>query len=358
MTPTERAEFLEARSYGIGGSDAASLLQPYLSEVKYGCRRRLWFQKSRIAPDYPQDDSFPMRLGRLLEPFFADLHTEHTGAILTTPKLLKHPVHPELLVNIDRTVKIPSREDLGTGEIKSLGPDMYWKTKRDGIIVDYELQVEHSMLVSGLKWGRFIVGNRAYGGYPLYWDIEANKDIQEAILAEGPAFWKTLGNEALAPDRLEPDDKRCGTCQWRKTCQGNALIHVEKGQDLPYAEDLRPLLLQYDEVNAKFCEKLPDGTRGTADDLRLAEVKEELRAALAARDAVAVSWPGEKDRKVYNRKQDGRVTWKTDDLVRIYERMRKQLRLAPLDPDQFDIDFPPAETFKREGIPFNVLRIY
>lgn len=372
MSPSERDTLLSERSTGLGGSDIASLLQPYLrNEVKYGCRRRLWYLKSQRAPDYPQDDTGPMQLGRILEPYIAQWHSEATGDQLSTPKTIRHPEFPELLVHIDRIVEDSEHDTPGAAEIKALGPDMFWQTKREGIIVDYLLQLQHGMLCSGpptpgiphsgLSWGKFIVGNRAYGGKPLSWSHVKDPDIHEAILAEGPAFWKTLGNDEQAPARLEPDDKRCGTCQWRKTCQGQALMHSTDKDHLPQAEDIRPLLIEYDQVSAKFCEKLSDGSRGTADDLRLEEIKQQIKAVLDRRYAVAVAWPGGKDRKIYFRQQDGRTIWQTEELLRAYERLRQTGREAVAElgvQADFDKDFPPGESFRREGVPFRVLRIY
>ena len=369
MTPAERIAFLEERSTGLGGSDIASLLQPFLtSEVKYGCRRRLWYEKSGVDPDYPQDDTGPMQLGRILEPHIARWHEEATGDKLSHPDVIRHPAFPELLVHIDRIVEDADHSEPGAAEIKALGPDMFWQTKRSGILADYLLQIQHGMLCTtgmewkgkafpfGFEWGKFIVGNRAYGGKPLAWVQNRDADIHEAILAEGPAFWKTLKNEDAAPARLEPDDKRCGSCQWRRTCQGNALMRSTDKDHLPQAEDIRPLLVEYDAVAAKFCEKLPDGTKGTADDLRLAEIKEQIRSILGPRDAVAVAWPGGKDRKIYNRQQDGRTTWKIEELLKAYEAMRLLL-IASAGP-AIDEQYPPADSFERKGVPFKVLRIY
>jgi hypothetical protein len=173
--------------------------------------------------------------------------------------------------------------------------------------------------------------------------------------------------------------------------------------DLPRAHDLLPILVEYDEVAAKFCRELPDGTKGTDDDLRLVEVKEKLKSALGDRPAVAVPFPGaKKDRKIYFRQQDGRTSWNTDDLAQRYEKIRADLRQelvisedrviamevlrdqvadailygekveareharsmasigrAVLDRrDEFDTLFPPAESFRRQGVPFRALRIY
>lgn len=364
MTASERAAFLAERQTGIGGSDIASLLQPYLSEVKYGCRRRLWYEKSGVPADYPQDDSGPMQLGRILEPHIARWHEEATGDTLSTPETIRHPKHPELLVHIDRTVVTHTRREPGVAEIKALGPDMFYQTKRQGILPDYALQVQHGLLCSGLKWGRYIVGNRAYGhsvkNPPLAWDVEGNPDIHKAILDEGPAFWTTLGDEARAPARLDPDDKRCASCNWRTTCQGGALIATFDG-DLEYAEDLRPLLVTYDEVKARFPHRLADGSLGSDDDLAMETIKNRIRETLDARQAVAVAQPSGTERKVYYRQQPGKISWEDKALVVAYERARLKLRAelqSEAEIEQFDTDFPAALTFKRQGLPYRTLRIF
>lgn len=344
MTHTERTAFLNTRKTGIGGSDIASLLQPYLPEVKYGCRRRLWYDKSGIEPDYPQTDSGPMQLGRILEPWIAQWHAEATGDALSEVNTVRHPKHSELLVNIDRIITTGKRPTPGVAEIKALGPDMFFQTKREGIIPDYLLQVQHGTLCSGLDWGRFIVGNRAYGHDtkhpPLAWDVEKDPNIHEAILEEGPAFWKTLGDESKAPARLDIDDKRCQTCQWRRSCQGNALVKDETG-DIPVADDLVEVLERYDAAKevATAAKEV-----ATAAEEGLDAVKEELKSALVDRPAVRAG-----ERKVYYRSQDGRVSWETAELVKKYEELRKLVG---------EDKAPAAEKFKRQGVPFRVLRVY
>lgn len=354
MTPQQRTDFLNNRKTGIGGSDIASLLQPYLSEVKYGCRLRLWREKSGQEPDYPQDDSGPMQLGRILEPWVAQWHAEATGDTLSEVTTVRHPKHSELLVNIDRVITTSKRPTPGVAEIKALGPDMFFQTKREGILVDYMLQVQHGTLCAGLDWGRFIVGNRAYGHDakhpPLAWDVEKDPDIHEAILEEGPAFWKTLGDESKAPARLDIDDKRCQTCQWRRSCQGNALVKDETG-DIPVADDLVEVLERYDAAKEA----------ATAAEEGLEAVKEELKTALVDRPAVKAG-----ERKVYYRAQDGRVSWETAELVKKYGAMRGLARAQYIAdrPNEvavggkFDTEYPSAEKFKRQGVPFRVLRVY
>lgn len=364
MSPAERTEWLEARLTGIGGSEASAVFN-----LGWGCSRKLAYTKRRIEPDYPRETSLIMALGNLMEPFFADQYVEKTGRTVSSPAAFTHPDHPELRVNIDRLIQeVDGKTGRGVLEIKSQGRATYSKTRREGMSEDYILQLQWGMLVTGCQWGSFAVGCRD-SGEMTYWDVDRDEDICNSFLTAGPKLWADIKGDGPLPDRLEVDDKRCGSCEWRQTCQGNALVHDDgtDKNDLPYAEDIRPLLMQYDEVMEKFTEKLPDGSKGTVDDLRLAEVKEELRTALGSRAAVAVSWPS-RDRKIYFRAQDGRITWKSDDLVKVYEDMRRHLRLRMLlekpglpeeDVDaEFERLYPPAEKFKRQSVPFKTLRVY
>ncbi len=346
MTPDERAEFLQLRATGIGGSDASAVFN-----VGWGCARRLTYEKRGIEPDYPFEATDVMELGNVLEPFFADKYADKTGRTVSKAASFAHKIHPELRVNVDRLIlNVPGKDGTGVLEIKSQGRGAYYKTKREGLSPDYILQLQWGMVVTGLRWGSFAIGCRDTGELS-WWDVEVDQSLSVEILIAGPAVWELIKSDAPLPDRLEIDDHRCSDCPWRTTCQGNALMRgSDHSKDLEYAEDLRGLLVEYDEVSAKFQEKLPDGTKGTLDDLRLAEVREEIRTRLGQREAVAVAWDG-KDRKVYFRPQDGRVTWKTEELVRRYEAMRVLLGKS-------ELEFPPAENYKRIGLPYKTLRVY
>ncbi|CAM5208732.1 hypothetical protein CDEN61S_03791 [Castellaniella denitrificans] len=101
----ERAEWLEVRKTGIGGSDAAAAvgLSPYKSPLE------LWLEKTgRDAtlpkPD-PQDTTEPVYWGTLLEPIVAASYTQQTGRkVRKVNAVLQHPQHPWMLANLDREV--------------------------------------------------------------------------------------------------------------------------------------------------------------------------------------------------------------------------------------------------------------
>jgi putative phage-type endonuclease len=272
MTPVEREAFLSERRAGIGGSDIAAVFN-----LGYGCRLQLWREKRGEKPDYPDQENGPMRLGRWLEPHIAEEYARLTGRKVEERGLAKHPDHPELLVHVDRIIWDGDRPGMpGVLEIKALGRAMFSKAKREGLPDDYLLQVQHGMLVTGCTWGAFAVMNRDSGDIE-HWDVEAEPDAQRMIIEDGPIFWSQVEN-GPAPELLEPDDRRCQTCHYRRSCQGNALIQIAAKDtgEIPDDETLRPLLVEYDERKA-----LHEEAEGLVD-----ETKEAIRTAMGERTAV------------------------------------------------------------------------
>ena len=58
----EEQAFAAERLTGLGGSDAASLLN-----IGWGCRRRLWYEKRNVEPDYKREENAAMELGQVLD---------------------------------------------------------------------------------------------------------------------------------------------------------------------------------------------------------------------------------------------------------------------------------------------------
>ena len=346
-----REDWLAKRRQGIGGSDAASIFN-----IGYGCRRRLVYDKRGVEPDYPKDESLIMKLGNLLEPFFAEEYARKTGRIVNKPGSTSHPLFPMFRVNVDAEIIAQDKSGPGVLEQKAQGQAAFSKTKREGVVEDYICQVNWGCMVRDLQWGAFQIGCRD-SGESIAWDVDRDESLIDAMVEEGEKLWAIIQDTAAPlPDRLPIDDKRCSDCQWRQTCQGDALVHLSGEKDCAPGEDIRGLLALYDERKPLVDEA----------DALLEEVKEQLKDALFHRPAVALPWPGrKKDRKVYFRPQDGRVTWETEDLVRRYEALRmaeRTVRACCSDGEQaaaeFDAQFPAADTFKRQGVPFRVLRVY
>jgi predicted phage-related endonuclease len=346
MTQEDRAVFLAERKKGIGGSDVASLFN-----AGYGCRLRLWRDKREEVPDYPHDETDVMELGQVLEPFFAEKYKRKTGRnVVVLAEPVVHPTHTELRVNVDRMVNDVTDENRNVGvlEIKSVGRAVFYKVKREGLPEDYILQLQHGILVTESEWGSFAIGSRDSGEL-LHWDVEKDDTICELIIAEGKAFWREVV-EGIMPDRLEPDDPRCQKCEYRRSCQGNALIHIDvaPGNKLVQDETLRPILTEYLERKA-LCDQ--------AEEL-VEESKEQLKTQLGTRTEVMVA-----GKKVYFRPQTSmRGDFKA--LAEFYEKLRRWAfsivkDLPELVPEgqKLEDEYLPADSYKNpsESRP---LRIY
>lgn len=143
----ERADWLEVRKTGIGGSDAAAAvgLSPYKSPLA------LWLEKTGRdegleKPD-PTDTSEPVYWGTLLEPIVAAAYTQQTGnRVRKVNAVLQHPEVPFMLANLDR--EILGCSEAFILECKTAGEfgARHWKL---GVPEYVQLQVQHQLAVTG-----------------------------------------------------------------------------------------------------------------------------------------------------------------------------------------------------------------
>lgn len=341
---TDRAAFLAARKSGIGGSDVAALYS-----LDYSCRRHLFYDKSGQAEDFPREETKAMRLGTFMEEFFADEYSASTGrAVWSLPEPLS--TGGVLCVNVDRMVAGKDAEFSGVLEIKSMGREMFYKTKREGLSRSYILQLQAGMIAANATRGSFAIGSRDSGDL-IHFDVERDEALCKAIPDDAAAFWAQLQSGDI-PDRLEPDDRRCQKCEYRVTCQGNALVQLEGDGEVVPAPDLLPLVSEKIDRDALYDQALA----------LCNETDEELRSALGDRQAVVVG-----DAKLYHRPQAGKVLYKGKELLGAYKKLMGDYleawesfpakEMGPLtfpDPDTL----PKPESFIDHAKPSRPLRLY
>jgi putative phage-type endonuclease len=143
----ERADWLEVRKQGIGGSDAAAAvdLSPYKSPLE------LWLEKTNRDADLKKPDlndtTEPVYWGTLLEPIVAVAYTRQTGnRVRKLNAVLQHPDYPFMLANLDR--EVIGVRDVQILECKTAGEfgARFW---RDGVPEYVQLQVQHQLAVTG-----------------------------------------------------------------------------------------------------------------------------------------------------------------------------------------------------------------
>lgn len=181
-----RADWLEARQNGIGGSDAAALVLP---PDAYKWSRPADIYRSKISPP---DESSPLscRVGTYLEPFIAELFTEATGLrVHKLNRIILSDEHLFMFANIDRKLY---GADIGL-EIKSTTVYNDRRFTEDEYPYNYYVQMQHYMAVTGWqKWYlAALIGNKRF----VWYEVPRNdEDIAQIVQTESK-FW----NEVVVP---------------------------------------------------------------------------------------------------------------------------------------------------------------
>lgn len=178
---TEREQWLAERRTGIGGSDAAAILGLSKWRTPYA----VWQDKTGQGAELP--DSAPLKWGRNLEPIIRQEYAEATGRTVWQPKeMLRHPQHPFMLANLDGMT-----EDRRIVEIKTARSDAGWgEPGTDAVPVEYLLQVQHYMLVTGFPVADIAV---LFGGqdFRLY-EVAADAELHALLVEEETRFWQSV----------------------------------------------------------------------------------------------------------------------------------------------------------------------
>lgn len=261
------AEFVAQRQEYLGGSDFASVV----NKGRYGCSRKLGYDKLGYAKDFDDSDRMEFRRGRRLEGVAAALYTEQTGRETWITTTISVPGRPHLSVNIDRFIaKIEDKEKANWGylEIKVVGRHSWFKIKKDGLIDDYVIQVQAGMAVADVSWG-------AFGIYcpdldeMVCWDFEADKAFGEHLLEAGDDWWQFHKECKVLPEPLPIDSPPCEGCPWAITCRGEAPANAGTVS----RPDLEGLAAKFAEVKGMGSEA------GDAEESLRAEFMEAVKGA-------------------------------------------------------------------------------
>lgn len=192
-----RDEWREHRRKGIGGSDAAAIMDmnPWMSPLA------VYMDKLGLAPE--KDETEAMRQGTDLEEYVAYRFFESTGKkVRRCNKILQHPEHAFMLANVDRMVV---GENAGL-ECKTTS--VYNKSEFDqgDIPATYYWQCMHYMAVTGAdRWYlAVLVLNSAFHTFC----IERNEDHIAVLIDIERTFWNdhVLAEVPPYPDGSDKDD--------------------------------------------------------------------------------------------------------------------------------------------------------
>ncbi|CAJ5018868.1 GP47 [Burkholderia pseudomallei] len=203
-----RADWLEVRKSGIGGSDAAAAvgLSPYQSQLE------LWLTKtgrdSNLPKPNPDDTTEPVYWGTLLEPIVAASYTKQTGnRVRRVNAVLQHPTIPFMLANVDR--EVVGTRDVQLLECKTAG-EFGARLWRDGVPEYVICQAQHQLAVTGKQAADVAV---LLCGQKLdVHRIERDDALIARLIELEAAFWRYVETDTPPPaDGSESADRalRC-----------------------------------------------------------------------------------------------------------------------------------------------------
>jgi putative phage-type endonuclease len=177
----ERAQWLEERRKGIGGSDCAAILglSPWKTPFQ------IYQEKRKEVADW--EGNATTDWGKRLEPAIRQWYSDFTGRSVRLPdKILYHEKHPFMLASLDGFT-----DDRRIVEIKTARSGKGWGEPGTSEIPDYyALQVQHYMIVTGFEVTDVPVS--IAGGSPEIYEVPADKELHEMIIDAETDFWQRV----------------------------------------------------------------------------------------------------------------------------------------------------------------------
>lgn len=304
----------------IGGSDVGSIF-----DLDWGCKRRLFYEKSGRAPDFPERDNPIFERGHYMEEVIARMYADKSGRPVRISPRVAHPARPWMVVHMDRIVTAPDKAGDGYLEIKCVNRRTFAEFKKSGLKESYILQVQHGLAVTGYTWGSYAI--LCIDPWDFKWfDVEVDYDIVERLYIAEERFMQDVKNGAEYV-RLPATDKRCATCLYRHSCQGEALAGLippgDRDADLVDAPDLLPVAAELNELATMKAdvEAMIEDAKGRMMEAINALAKPGPDGELIY--PAGVRYPGGRTLRVQNK---GSRKWDAKALWALYEKGTPRLK--------------------------------
>ncbi|AXV87905.1 endonuclease [Ralstonia solanacearum] len=281
-TELSRADWLEVRKTGIGGSDAAAAvgLNPYKSRLE------LWMEKTgrhaELPKPDPNDTAEPVYWGTLLEPIVAAAYTQQTGhRVRKVNAVLRHPAIHFMLANLDREViGVPDVQIL---ECKTAGlfGARHWQ---DGVPEYVQIQVQHQLAVTGKDAADVAV--LLCGQQLAVYRIERDDELIAGLIPLEAEFWRYVQTDTPPPgDGSESADRAL-----------RVLYPRDSGGTVDFSDDRH--------LSAVFADLVSVREQIEAQEVAAARLKQTLQSAMDEASC-ALFETGE---VTYRRSKDGTAT--------------------------------------------------
>lgn len=283
--PATHEDWLEARMYGIGSSEAGTLMGVNHFDTPY----RLWRRKMGLdGPSLPND---AMEMGHHLEPSVASLFAARTGA-----SIRRDSAGDWIAMDNDRPfLRVsPDRLYYGAGERHSKKNLHILECKTSSMMIDkndipayWYCQIQYQMGVMGVRSGALAW----ICSFPKltfdYVEVEFNKAFYELLVEEIEKFWTVNVQGGVAPEDVRSDDTllRYPTANQGETCEADAALQDKYNR-------LKELGMQI-----KDCESQKSSLE---DDLKIAMGSAE--SLVTPGGIVLAQWKTAKDSQKFNAK--------------------------------------------------------
>lgn len=229
------AAWRDERRTFVGGSEIYELLS--IPQYGKGCVKALAYKKLGVPPDFPDEgDPDLFERGHELEPLAAQKYERETGRKVRSnpvdkfglPKVRRHATYAWAGVHTDRTILAGHGgvKDTGDLELKTHRAGPFLHLLRAGVQPGHLLQVQHSLLVTGHKWGAFAV-LWPDGWKMKHFDVERDESTIGIIEQAGDKFWSLITSNSMPDPLPDKDDQRCRVCAYRSDCRGEAADQEE-----------------------------------------------------------------------------------------------------------------------------------
>jgi len=242
----DRAQFLKERKTAIGGSDVPALL----NMAPYGCKRRLWYDKKNIKPDFAQVYNNHMKRGNYLEDFALEFFAESAAVSIYRPAWKLHDHVPYFGCHADGLIENNGGYRDTLLEVKIPQARVFYAVRTaTEPPLDAMVQAMWGAMIHGVDqiavqlWSPDAWNDRK-------WFLPVDKAMMADIADIGHGFWTGMYKEKENPyPKLPITDKRCKTCQWRKACQGLGAEAADPDYD-PEVEASRPEIVKVVETES------------------------------------------------------------------------------------------------------------
>ena len=217
--PQTEAEWHEARSRGIGGSEAAAIIgkSPWCTNVE------LWRRKTGRAETPDISNSEAVKFGHDSEPIIRDLfalnyadkyEVEYGGAF----DMVAHPKHPFIFATLDGrlTEKETGRKGVfeakSTTIVRSMQKEKWWRDGKPCLPDQYYCQVIWQLIASGWDFAvlyamlRYEYAGEVRCEFRPY-TIERSEVLEdiEYLTTEGVNFWNNYVLADRQPNQILPE---------------------------------------------------------------------------------------------------------------------------------------------------------